>query len=112
MGDIPESMLTHRVSVRAPLGFTGTGAPIYGDPFTVPCLIEFGRKVTRSSVTGVGDQATSPATMYCLLSEPIAIGAQVTITAGEVERVTTVAQVYRRDGGGLPTPDHLEIVLV
>jgi hypothetical protein len=46
------------------------------------------------------------------LAETCPVGSRVTLYAGtEIERKATVLTAARHDGGGLPTPDHLEVTL-
>jgi hypothetical protein len=46
------------------------------------------------------------------LAETCPVGSRVTLDAGAPhERQATVITAARHDGGGLPTPDHLEVTL-
>ncbi|WP_158070560.1 hypothetical protein [Streptomyces luteocolor] len=51
---------------------------------------------------------TSSATVYARPDAVCPAHSRVTLTSG---RVTTVVAAYKRGGGGLPTPDHLEVQL-
>ncbi len=55
-----------------------------------------------------GEEVTSSATVYARPDAVCPAHSRVTLTSG---RVTTVVAAYKRGGGGLPTPDHLEVQL-
>lgn len=98
----------HQITIAR---YTGTGA--YGDVWDSPTTelgaIEDRRRMIRSSN---GQQAVSSTTVYLPLSTPdVPLGSNVTLPAAFGARVATVLQVSRHDGGGQPTPDHLEIAL-
>jgi hypothetical protein len=104
MGAIPGALLRHTAEVTPYLG-EGAYGPIYGEARTVPCFVDDRRRLVRS---GSGDEAVSETTVYCRLDEDIPAESRVTVNG----RDTTVISVSRMDGGGLPTPDHLELALV
>lgn len=103
---LPGMWLRHEVTVE-PYEGDGAAGPIYGDAVTVRCFLEEKTRLVRAKD---GREVTSGATFYCRLdavnAEP---EARVTLPSG---RKTTVIQQLRRDGGGLPLPDHLEVQLV
>ena len=101
MPGLPTTLLTHRMTVELYLGASATG-PIYGPPVVVPCFVEPGRQSQRAP----GERTpTGTATIYTQLGEQITPESRVTVEGRQVE----VVEVIRHDGGGLPTPDHLEI---
>ena len=55
-----------------------------------------------------GTEVVSETTLYMRLSETCPVNSRVTLDDG---RVSTVITAARRDGGGWPTPDHLEVTL-
>lgn len=103
MGSLPGWLLTHRMVVEPFLGASGTG-PAYGRPVEVRCFVEPGRATARGGETRT---AIETATIYAPLDTVITPEARVTVEGRRVE----VVSVTRRDGGGLPTPDHVEIVV-
>ena len=101
---IPGFLLRHAVTVEA---FTGRGpfGPAYATPVTVRCMVD---EQTRQIRSATGDQVVSGATVYALPDVVAPVGSRVTLPSG---RVATVLAVFTRDGGGLPTPDHVELAL-
>jgi hypothetical protein len=104
VSQIPQFLLRHEVTVEA---FRGDGArgPVYGPPATVRCFVDDQRRRVRDSG---GNEVVSSTTVRTLLGVDAPAGSRVTLADG---REATVIQALRRDGGGLPTPDHLELVL-
>ena len=104
MGVIPGFLLRHAVPVEA---FTGQGpfGPAYADPVTVRCFVDEKTRLIRSAT---GDQVVSGATVYAEPGLTAPVGSRVTLPSG---RVATVLAVSARDGGGLATPDHVELAL-
>lgn len=102
---IPGWLLRHTVTVETYLGDSANG-PVWADPVTVACFLD---EQTRQVRAPDGREVVSSATVYCRLD---AVDAQpesrVTLPGG---RQTTVIEQLKRDGGGLPTPDHLEVRL-
>lgn len=102
MAGLPESLLGHEIVVEPYLGASGTG-PRFGPPTAVRCYIDPGaRRTQRGAETRT---ATGPATIYCQLDAPITPESRVTVDGRRVE----VLAVNRYDGGGLPTPNHLQV---
>lgn len=101
-------LFVHSISVEPYEGSGGYG-PTYGDPVTVSCLVEErSRQVRAPAVNTDGGIVVSSSTAYASLDTVAPAGSRVTLPSG---RVTTVIDAYLHDGGGLPTPDHLEIVM-
>ncbi|MGH3323259.1 MAG: hypothetical protein ACRDOV_02370, partial [Streptomyces sp.] len=79
--------------------------PVYGAAVPVRCFRDDKRRLVRGLD---GSEVVSETTLYMRLVEVCPVGSRVTLDDG---RVTTVITSARRDGGGLPTPDHLEVTL-
>ncbi|MGK5531537.1 hypothetical protein [Streptomyces sp. URMC 129] len=103
---IPGWMLRRTVTVETYLGASAYG-PRYADPVQVRCLLE---SKTRTVRDRAGREVVSAATFY---ARPGAADcrpeSRVTLPDG---RVTTVIQQHEHNGGGLATPDHLEVHLI
>jgi hypothetical protein len=87
---------------------TGSGAygDVFGAPTTVAGFLSDQRRRVRNTATG--EELLSPATLYVELTVTAPAGSRVTLPDG---RTTAVAEANPKDGQGLPTPDHLELVL-
>jgi hypothetical protein len=105
VSSIPGFLLRHRVTVEPFLGNSSTG-PRYGPPAEVQCFVEEKTRMVRSPA---GEEVTSSSTVYARLSTVCPAKSRVTLPSG---RTTTVIEAVRQDGGGLPTPDHLEVRLL
>lgn len=106
MATIPGWLLRHRVTVEPYLG-EGANGPSYGPPVAdVRAFVEEASKTVRSAD---GTLVTLTATVLVRLSVVAPDQSRVTLADG---RTATVYQAKRRDGGGLPTPDHLELQLI
>lgn len=103
MGALPAFLLRHTVTIE-PYQGAGANGPIYGAPVVVPCFIDDTRRMVRGPS---GTEVVSEAAVYCALSTVAPAESRVTANG----RVATVIIAKRRDGGGLPTPDHLEVML-
>lgn len=102
---IPRFLMRHTVTIEPYLGDTSKG-PKYGAPVVVtPCFVD---EQTRGVRTPAGEQVTSTTTVFADLGTQAPAFSRVTLPSG---RVTNVIQTKDRDGGGLPTPDHVEIQL-
>ncbi|MEV1204441.1 hypothetical protein [Microbispora rosea] len=87
--------------------FEGEGAfgPTYGDPVPVRCLVDERRRLVRGPT---GSEVVSEATVYAPRGTVCPVGSMVTLPSGREASALAVGDL---DGGGLPTPDHLEIAL-
>ncbi|MFC8432255.1 hypothetical protein [Streptomyces sp. NPDC057253] len=104
--NLPASLLRHEVTVEPYEGDSAVG-PLYGAPVTVRCFLE---EKTRRVRAPDGREVVSSSTFYCRLDAVDALPeSRVSLPGG---RQTTVIDQARHDGGGLPTPDHLEVQLV
>jgi hypothetical protein len=106
MGGIPSILLQHQIVIEPYQGTTGHGDETYGPPVAVVCFLDQKVRMVRSPSTG--DEVVSSSTAYAHLDTTAPAMSRVTLPDG---RVTTVHQALRRDGGSLPLPSHLEIVL-
>lgn len=104
---MPGFLLRHEVIVEPYEGDSANG-PLYGTPVTVRCFLEEKRRMVRNKE---GEQVLSGATFYCRLDAIADAPPQslVTLPGGRQSEVITQAP---HNGGGLPTPDHLEVSLV
>jgi hypothetical protein len=103
MGELPGFLLRHTVQVE-PFEGDGPFGPEYGDAATVACFVDDKRRLV---IGPTGDQVVSETTFYAPLDTVCPVHSRVTVNG----RQTTVLAESRRDGGGLPTPDHLEVAL-
>ncbi|MEU6778554.1 hypothetical protein ABZ912_05075 [Nonomuraea angiospora] len=99
---LPDWLFRHEASIEP---FEGDGAygPIYGAAVTVKCLVDDERRLVRDAQ---GAETVSDTTIFFPPGTRCPEGSRVTVNG----RVTTVIASYARDGGGLPTPDHVEVV--
>jgi hypothetical protein len=103
------SWWVHTVTVAR---FAGDGPE--GDSWATPeagvaCFVSEKRALVRAPN---GEQVVAETTVYFPRSTAdIPPGSLVTIGAPFTARTTTVIATSRHDGGGLPTPDHLEVAL-
>lgn len=103
MGSLPAFLLRHEVAVE-PFEGEGPFGKEYGPETLVRCFVDDKRRLVRSST---GEEVVSESTFYAPLDTVCPEGSRVTVNGRE----TTVLAASRRDGGGLPTPDHLEVAL-
>lgn len=103
MGNIPRWLLRHRITVE-PFEGNFSHGPKYGAAFVYKCFVDDGRTLQLDKD---GAEVISSARAFGVLTDKIPIESRVTVNG----RVTFVMEVKRRDGGGLPTPDHLEVIL-
>jgi len=88
----------------------GSGVEHYGPAVTVGCVSDARRRLVLDTSTGKGAQITSDSTVYLPTGTVCPVHSRVTLTDGAGQR--QVVQVLDNSGGGLPTPDHLEVLLV
>lgn len=104
MGALPGWLLVHQVFVE-PFEGEGPFGPEYGSQVPVRCFLDESRRYVRDAT---GTQVIAEATFHAPLATVCPPGSRVTLPSG---RQTTAITSARRDGGGLPTPDHLEVTL-
>lgn len=105
MGELPEFLLVHEVWFEPYLGNNARGK-VYGPAVTVPCFCD---ESTKRVKTSEGKTIMSPARVYVQREwQPAAPPeSRVTLPSGATAQVH---EALDRNGGGLPTPDHIEIV--
>ncbi|WP_445524801.1 hypothetical protein [Streptomyces cyslabdanicus] len=104
MSRIPGWLLRHRITVEPYRGASSTGH-IYGSPQEVRAFVD---EQTRTVRSPGGEEVTSSSTAYAAPETTVPSLSRVTLPSG---RTTTVIAALKRDGGGLSTPDHVEIQL-
>ncbi|MFG3438330.1 hypothetical protein ACGF0J_13895 [Nonomuraea sp. NPDC047897] len=99
---LPEWLLRHTATIEP---FQGDGAygPVFGPAFESRCLVDDERRLVRDAQ---GAEVVSDTTVFLPPGTTCPEGSRVTVNG----RVTTVITSFARDGGGLPTPDHVEVV--
>lgn len=110
MGGIPAYLLVHTITIEPYIGQDGEGADLYGPAVEVRCFVDAKRRRVRSPATNnaTGDEVLSEATAYAPLATVAPPNSRVTLPDGGVSRIIAA---LRRDGGSLPVPSHLEIVI-
>lgn len=103
--DLPAMLLQHEVTVEPWEGTNGYGVATYGVPRTVACWLDHRRRLVRAAT---GDEVVSESTMYAQLGLVAPPESRVMLPDG---RVATVIQALTHDGGELPVPSHVELVL-
>lgn len=100
----------HQITIER---LTGTGA--FGDEYDEPedpiplGFIDDRRRMVRDAD---GNEVVSETTvMLPIGTAEVPLGSRVTLPAAFGARESTVLAVSRHDGGGQPTPDHLELAL-
>lgn len=94
----------HTVTVE-PLEQQGPEGDVFGTAYPLRCFAAAKARLIRGTT---GDMVTSDTTITAATSTPnIPVGSRITLPDGSP---TTVLRLSRADGGGLPTPDHVEIV--
>lgn len=100
---IPGWLLRHTVTVEPYLGQSAAG-PRYGPAMPIRCFVDDSRRLVRNET---GEQVVSESTVLCRLDVAAPPKSRVNVFGREA----FVIIAKRRDGAGLPTPDHLEIAL-
>lgn len=106
MGEIP-AVLYERAGVDLTIEpYLGAGASgdVYGPPIAARAIVD---ARTRSVRSPTGDVVIAGATIYLPLSTVIPVGSIVT----RGDEKTLVLSQHRHDGGSLPVPSHLEVLL-
>jgi len=104
MGAIPAFLLRHQVTIEVLEG-EGPFGPLYGPPVEARAFVDQRRRLVRSAS---GSEVVSETTVYLPPGTVCPPGSRVTLPSGAVSTVITTSV---RDGGGLPTPDHVEAAL-
>lgn len=101
MAVIPAFLLRFEAVVE-PLTGEGSHGPVFGAPVTVRCFWEDKKKVSKKPD---GSELISSTTVWMLPTEVCPAGSRITVNG----RTARVLASSLRVGGGLPTPDHLEV---
>ncbi|MGH3745808.1 MAG: hypothetical protein ACRDT8_00230 [Micromonosporaceae bacterium] len=104
MGAVPGFLLVHSVTIEPMVG-EGAYGSTFGPAFTEKAFVDESRRLVRDAE---GSEVVSEATVTLPLDTVCPEGSHVTLPSG---RTADVITARRRDGGGLPTPDHLEVSL-
>jgi hypothetical protein len=102
MGQIPPWALVHEVAIEPFLGRNAAG-PVYGPPVDHRCLISDRRQLVRAED---GRETTARHAIHLAPGVEVPLESRVTVRG----RPTTAVSVLVRDGGGLPTPDHVLVL--
>ncbi|MGW8762368.1 hypothetical protein ACWGN5_07695 [Streptomyces sp. NPDC055815] len=102
---LPSFMLGHAVTVEPYLG-AGAYGPNFGSPESVRCFLD---EQTRTVRDPSGQEVTSSSAFYARPGLVCPPESRVTLPDG---RVTRVIARLDRSGGGMPTPDHVEVQLL
>ncbi|MBF8191661.1 hypothetical protein ITP53_39405 [Nonomuraea sp. K274] len=103
MGSIPAWLLRHTVHIE-PFEGDGPYGPEYGEQTTVACFVD---DRLQKILNAEGAEIVARGVLYMPLDTVSPVGSRVTVNG----RAALVLAALRRDGGGLPTPDHLEVAL-
>lgn len=99
MGEVPDFLLVHSCTVEAYRAWD-----TYDPERELRCFIN----ESLASAGPTGTERVAQVTIVAHLHEPVTAGSRITFGDG---RTGYAAAVVRHDGGGLPTPDHLEIAM-
>lgn len=102
---LPKLWLRHQVTVEPYQGSSANG-PVYDTPVTVRCFLEESSELAKTSE---GEQRISTARYFARL-DTIQAPPQSRVTLPDGRQAAVIDSI-RHDGGGLPTPDHLEVRL-
>lgn len=103
MAVIPAFLMRHTVLIE-PFEGTGPFGPSYGAQVPVTCFVEEKRRLVRSADAA---EVISETTIYAPPGTVCPPESRVTVNG----RITYAIGTPLHDGGGLPTPDHLEVAL-
>jgi hypothetical protein len=95
--------MRHKVTIEPFTGQGGNG-PTYGPAVVVRCFRDDARKLVRNNM---GEQVISSTTCFCPPGTVAPVLSRVTFDGRAAYVITTNS----RDGGGLPSPDHVELAL-
>lgn len=97
---LPAFLLTHTVTVSPYASWS-----VYGAPFALRCAI--GERLANAS-TQTGIERVAQLTLVAMPDAVVPAGSRITLADGREGYASAVA---RHSGGGLPTPDHVEIAV-
>jgi hypothetical protein len=106
---VPESQ-QHTVTIEPYAGTSGEGAPLYGTAFTLVGFLMAKRRKVRVAMTqtNTGDEVIAEATFLTDRGPAVPNDSRATLPDGSISRVLAVVD---QDGGDLPVPSHLEILI-
>lgn len=99
MGEVPGWLLRHRCTVEP---YEDWG--VYGPPRSLTCFIN----EALASAGPAGSERVAQLTIVAKPYEQVPAGSLITLADG---RKGYAAAMVHHDGGGLPTPDHIEIAM-
>jgi len=102
MAGIPAWLLRQQVTISPYLGDTGYG-PAWGEPVTVRAYTV---RETHTVLDAQGKEVISGSTVFV---PPGTVAPALSRLALPDGTTTTVLVRMDRDGGGMPTPDHVEL---
>lgn len=107
MAGIPRFLVTQAGQTVTIEPYEGSGAygDVYGPPVAIRAIVDASRRLVRNDA---GDEVISETTLYVPLTTRAPAGSRVTLADGTR---STVIRSAPRDGGRLPVPSHLEVVL-
>lgn len=112
MSDPLAQFWVHDIVIRRYTGATSYG-PGYDDPVTVQGWVRDGTKLIAGpngeQLMSSAQVALPPSTDYVPVESEVTLPTQ--FAAPGQTRTTRVISSSRADGGGLPTPDHLQLIL-
>lgn len=95
--------------VEAFLYQDGQGVEHYDAALTVQCVSDSKRRLVMDTGSGRGSQSLSSSTVYLPIGTVCPVHSRVTLSDGAGPR--EVMQSLDNSNVGLPTPDHLEVLL-
>lgn len=110
LSELMPEFMQHECTFEPYAGMSGAGAALYGAAVTLTGWCEAKRRMVRTAMTetNTGDEVVAESVFYTDRGPVIPVNSRVTLPDGTVSRVLAVLD---RDGGTLPLPSHLEIVI-
>lgn len=122
--EIPDYLLVHTIVIE-PFRGNSTHGPEYGAENVYPCFVD---DTTTMQLSKEGEEVVSSSRVFMKLGNNVPLESRaIPVFMGylqyqalndeqkteqkRISRQSLVLDVKRRDGGGLPTPDHLELML-
>ena len=106
MTDPLAAFWVHEVTVEHHAG-TGPEGDAFSTAYRLPCFIDAKRRLVRSAT---GEQTVAEVTVVAPPGAPLVpVGSRITLPGSHGGHQTRVITTSNADGGGLPTPDHVEI---
>lgn len=99
---LPKWLLRHELQIE-PFEGEGPYGAVLGTPYTVRGLVDDERRLVRDEQ---GAEVVSDTTVILPAGTRCPAFSRITCNG----RVITVITSFDRSGGGLPTPDHVEVV--